>query len=254
LHELGEAGVCRAAVTGRSLYSAQRVLPADFPIDYLVFSSGIGIWDWQRQELLVAHEIPAPQVARAVATLIGLQTNFMIHEPVPENHRFRYHESRREDTDFARRRDYDPTLGTRLGEEGHSGPASQLLAVIPRDLDRLAALREALDGLQVVRTTSPVDGRSIWVEVFPAGVSKASGCAWLAAKTGVPRSRVYALGNDYNDLHMLEWAGQAAVVANAPADLRREFAVVASHDEDGLSSACALWRLPDASSASGMGN
>ena len=243
LRELGESGVCRAVVTGRSLYSTRHILPVDFPIDYLVFSSGTGVWDWQGRELLHSCEIPAPQVARAVEILVAHQANFMVHEPVPENHRFRYHESRTEDTDFVRRRDYDPTLGTPLGSEGFHGPASQLLAVIPPDLERLAALRRALSDLQVIRTTSPVDGRSIWVEFFPQGVSKASGCAWLAERLGLDQSDVHALGNDYNDLHMLEWAGRAAVVANAASDLRERFPVVASHNEDGLSSACTTWEL-----------
>jgi hydroxymethylpyrimidine pyrophosphatase-like HAD family hydrolase len=118
-----------------------------------------------------------------------------------------------------------------------------LLAVIPPDLERMEVLRRALSGLQVIRTTSPVDGRSIWVEFFPQGVSKASGCAWLADRLGLGQADVYALGNDYNDLHMLEWAGHAAVVANAASDLREQFAVVSSHDEDGLTSACTRWGL-----------
>ena len=50
LRELAAAGVCRAAVTGRSLHSVRRVLPPDFPIDYLVFSSGTGILDWRSGE------------------------------------------------------------------------------------------------------------------------------------------------------------------------------------------------------------
>ena len=36
LISLGKAGICRIVATGRSLYSAQRVLDDAFPIDYLL--------------------------------------------------------------------------------------------------------------------------------------------------------------------------------------------------------------------------
>ena len=36
LTSLGKAGICRIVATGRSLYSAQRVLDDEFPIDYPV--------------------------------------------------------------------------------------------------------------------------------------------------------------------------------------------------------------------------
>jgi len=241
LHQLGQDRVCRAVVTGRSLHSARRALPADFPIDYLVFSSGAGIVDWRTGELLVAHQISASEVARAIDVLLAHRVNFMVHEPVPENHRFRYCQTCVEDTDFIRRRDYDPSLAVPLATDSPSGPASQLLAVIPLDLERFAALRASLTGLQVIRTTSPLDKQSIWVEVFPPHVSKASGCEWLANRFGIPHPQTYCLGNDYNDLHMLQWGAHAAVVANAPPDLRQQFAVVSSHEHDALTSACASW-------------
>lgn len=243
LRDLAAAGVCRAAVTGRSLHSARRVLPPDFPIDYLVFSSGAGTLHWPTGELLASQSIPAADVARAVDILLAQRANFMVHNLVPDNHRFRHHESIGEATDFRRRRDYDPAAARPLVPNEPLGEASQLLAVIPLDLARLAALRAALADFQVVRTTSPLDAESIWVEIFPAGVSKASGCAWLAEHLRIPREQTFCLGNDYNDLDMLEWGTHAAVVANAPADLRARFPATASHNHDPLTAACQTWGL-----------
>jgi hypothetical protein len=40
LHHLADQGVLRVAATGRSLYSARKVLDPAFPIDVLIFSSG----------------------------------------------------------------------------------------------------------------------------------------------------------------------------------------------------------------------
>jgi hydroxymethylpyrimidine pyrophosphatase-like HAD family hydrolase len=54
-----------------------------------------------------------------------------------------------------------------------------------------------------------------------------------------------AVGNDYNDLELLDWADHAFVVANAPAELCARYALVASNDEAGFSEAVriALERL-----------
>lgn len=243
LRELAAAGICRAAVTGRSLHSVRQALPPDFPIDYLVFSSGTGILDWRSGELLATCSLPAADVNRAARILRERNANFMVHDPVPHNHRFLHFESRPEDTDYRRRRDYDPSLARPLDPDSVLGEAAQLLAVLPPDLDRFASLRQALAEFQVIRTTSPMDGRSIWLEIFPVEASKAQGCAWLVERLGLDRDRTYCLGNDYNDLDMLEWGAHAVVVANAPEDLRARFPVTASHNHNPLTAACAVWGL-----------
>jgi hydroxymethylpyrimidine pyrophosphatase-like HAD family hydrolase len=49
-----------------------------------------------------------------------------------------------------------------------------------------------------------------------------------------------AVGNDYNDLDLLEWADHAYVVGNAPAELRARYTAVASNEEGGFSAAVKL--------------
>jgi hypothetical protein len=98
-------------------------------------------------------------------------------------------------------------------------------------------LRDALPAFQVIRTTSPLDGRSTWVEVFPAGVGKADAAAWLLEREGRGNTLSVAIGNDYNDLDLLEWADRAFVVSNAPAELRERYTAVASNDDGGFSEA-----------------
>lgn len=49
------------------------------------------------------------------------------------------------------------------------------------------------------------------------------------------------VGNDYNDLDMLRWAGTARVVANAPEDLRSEFTETSAKLEAGAAKAACAW-------------
>ena len=103
-------------------------------------------------------------------------------------------------------------------------------------------LRADLPRCHVVRTTSPLDGQSMWIEIFPLGVSKASGCALIAERYGLTPEEVMGIGNDFNDLDMLDWVGSAFVVANSPPEMRAKYRVVSSHEESGLSESVALWR------------
>jgi hypothetical protein len=80
------------------------------------------------------------------------------------------------------------------------------------------------------------------VEIFPAGVSKGNAAEWIALKEGLGRSNALALGNDYNDLDLLEWASGRYVVANAPASLRERYPSVGHHEESAFTDAVVKWR------------
>jgi hydroxymethylpyrimidine pyrophosphatase-like HAD family hydrolase len=80
------------------------------------------------------------------------------------------------------------------------------------------------------------------VDILPAGCSKGSALLRLAADRGVKAEEILAIGDNWNDLSMLEVAGQAVLMANAPADLKalaveRGWTVGRRHDEDGVAEA-----------------
>ncbi len=241
---LGRGGVCRVAATGRNLYSLRRVLTPEDPFDYVIFSSGVGVLDWPRQELIRATVIEPALARRCAAALAARGASFMAHEPVPENHRFAFHEAAPEPTDFRRRCEvYAPYCRVWSPEDRFAQGVSQFVVVLPPDLRRFERLAEAMEGLSVVRTTSPLDGVSLWMELFAAGTNKSGASAWLAARLGVAAGDTYALGNDFNDLDLLEWAAHAGVTANAPAELARRFPRMPSHNEDGFAHAVRGWGL-----------
>lgn len=240
LQALGTNGTVRVIATGRALATAKKVIPAEFPIDYLVFSSGAGIVDWRSQELLVSHTLQPDETELAVQALLAHELDFMIHAPIPEQHIFHFHRTGRPNPDFERR----------LRKWGHSSfldiasvqpggeecphiprsPASQLLAVSPSGdpAEPFETLRRELPGLSVIRATSPLDGHSIWIEAFAPAVSKSQAAAWIARTRGIARENAWAIGNDYNDWDLLRWAGRAAVVQDAPVTMRAEFTAVNS--------------------------
>jgi len=117
------------------------------------------------------------------------------------------------------------------------GESTEILAIVPPALGHEMAdkVQQALGDFSVIKATSPLDGKSIWIEVFNPLVSKSQVVAWLAAKRGVKREDVVSVGNDYNDLDLLEWSGQGFVVANAPVEVQGGFGGVASNNKCGVS-------------------
>ncbi len=92
----------------------------------------------------------------------------------------------------------------------------------------VARMRAAEKGLQAsqwkgdcacVRTEYPARDLSI-LDLLSPGVSKAWALERLAARLGVNRKETMAIGDNWNDVGMLEWAGQAVLMSNATAELR----------------------------------
>jgi hypothetical protein len=230
LHSLGAKDVVRAIATGRALTTAQQVIPREFPIDYLIFASGAGILDWRSQELLIAHALQPDEAEFAARVFIAHELDFMIHAPIPTQHILHFHRTGKPNPDFERRLARHAAVGRVFVRSAPCSAASQLLAVAVHDdpAEIFETLRRELSGLSVIRATSPLDGHSMWIEAFAAGVSKSQAAAWIAQSRNIAREDTWALGNDYNDWDLLRWAGRAAVVQNAPAVMRLEFASVTS--------------------------
>jgi hydroxymethylpyrimidine pyrophosphatase-like HAD family hydrolase len=73
------------------------------------------------------------------------------------------------------------------------------------------------------------------VEAVAAGVSKATGLAWLATRLGVDQADVVAYGDMPNDVPMLRWAGQGIAVADGhPAALTAADASTGPCTDDGV--------------------
>jgi hydroxymethylpyrimidine pyrophosphatase-like HAD family hydrolase len=65
--------------------------------------------------------------------------------------------------------------------------------------------------------------------------------AWLTAEFDLDPGRTLSIGNDYNDLDLLEWTASSFVVKNAPDDLKKRFPVVASNNESGVAEGIQRW-------------
>ncbi len=70
------------------------------------------------------------------------------------------------------------------------------------------------------------------LDVLKHGCSKGSAVARWAEHLGIARSEVMAIGDNYNDVEMLEFAGYPVLMANASDDLKERGWRVTLHNED----------------------
>jgi hydroxymethylpyrimidine pyrophosphatase-like HAD family hydrolase len=80
------------------------------------------------------------------------------------------------------------------------------------------------------------------LDLLPPNCSKGAALADYARSLGLERSEVAAIGDNFNDQDMLEYAGHAVVMANASAEMlnladERGWSVTRSNDEDGVAEA-----------------
>jgi len=253
LVRMRQMGVSVALATGRSDYSFAKLLenltadPAGgLPADHIIFSTGAGIMDFPGRRLLKSFSL-RPEDVRFIAQVLDSMTlDYMIHQPVPDTRSFLYClRNNRENPDFHRRLQLYNSHAAPLSPVtlAASNGATQVLCIVPVEsghgiFHKVAA---SLKQFSVIKATSPLDGQSIWIEIFAPAVSKSQAVKWLAGEIGVSREQICAVGNDYNDEDLLHWAGQSFVVANSPESILARFPAVASNNEAGVSEAASRW-------------
>lgn len=236
LARMGEEGIIRVVATGRSLFFSFKALHDEFPIDYLVFSSGAGVYNWRTKEIIRSLHLNRAQVDNVESLFTNKGLGYTLHKYIPDNHQFWYKTASNSHPDLCRfvenRIDFASPIST-LNETEEN--FSQMLTILDEPVEVEQILRE-LTEVKVIRATSPIDGKSIWIEVFHHEASKASGIQLICDIEKISHQNVWVLGNDYNDVDMLNsFYPRSFVVSNAPDELKARYNVVPSVANAGMS-------------------
>lgn len=233
LKNLKERGIIIVIATGRNIFSTRKVLSANLPFDFLMFSSGCGIMDWKSQKVIYENHLEAWEINKTMNILVARKTDFMVHCPIPQNHCFYFFRENKNNTDFERRIELYKSFAKPLVEPPEN--TSQFIAILKPGSDRkFEEIKNEINFLKVIRATSPLDHKSIWLEVFPNGVSKGHSAEWLCKRLGIEQIQTLSIGNDFNDIDLLEWTARSYVVENSPQELKVKFEVVKSNEENGF--------------------
>lgn len=103
---------------------------------------------------------------------------------------------------------------------------------INSDIDKILKAKAEISKYNELETvSSSMDN----FEVMCKGVSKGRGVEILAAYYGIPQSEVICVGDNENDLSMIEYAGLGVAMGNAEEEIKEKAQyITASNDEDGV--------------------
>lgn len=118
-------------------------------------------------------------------------------------------------------------------------PSTKMLIV--DEPDQIQALRPAIKELlgPAFHVTSSVPS---FLEITSERATKALALEFMANSLGIAREETMAVGDAYNDLPMLQWAGTSFAMSHSPEDVKRAATYVAE-GSSGLGVADALARM-----------
>lgn len=235
LSSLNKPNIIRIAATGRNYYSVQKVLNNNFPIDYLVFSSGAGIMEWTTKKIIFTKHINKVDIEKIINLIMPYKLNFTVNLPIPNNHHMLLYKNHYEAEDLINYTAFYKEFVKPLYLDELPELATQMIVLLNSKISLYSKLKEALLPLKTVLTTSPVNNSSMWMEVFNSEVSKSKGISWICNYLKLNNPHIFVIGNDFNDIDMLNYAHSSFVVSNAPKELKEKFNVTKSNNESGFS-------------------
>lgn len=246
LHSLGEKGILRVIATGRNLMKTKDVIAPEVPFDYIVFSSGAGVYDWKHHELIYHQNLDQTVVQNLVDFLLQRDLNFHLFKPVPDNFSCWYHRGSVFCSEFESYFDFHRYHSEILPtDQKLNSEACQFLVVFPNNPEQFLHFKREIEirfpEVKVVRTSSPLDTGFIWMEIFHQSVSKGNGVKFICDTLKIEHGHTLGIGNDFNDLDLLEFTNYSYIVENGPTELKNMFLNACSNEENAFAHAVAKY-------------
>lgn len=237
LHRLGDQNIVRVVATGRNFHKVKEVLNEDIPFDYIVFSSGAGVFDWNKKEHIFKQNIEKQHSEKLISHFVQKKYNFHAFFPVPENHKHWYFRGEKNCEEFERYFEFNNAHASDFQFDGSiQTELCQFLIIIPEDSKEFEKLKYEIESIseeiRVVRTSSPITKGFIWVEVFQKTVSKGMGVKHICDLLNIKYAATLGIGNDYNDFDLLEFTGDSYLTENAPSEIVGLFNAAPSNEND----------------------
>ncbi len=235
LREIADAGVHVVIATGRgwlTMREAARALPASA---LFVLNNGASTRTADGR-LLDSREIPhaTANQARLVFRAAGVPAIWI--ESATSGSRYLVDGDWRSLDPYVRYLDPKGAHVCRMSHAELAPPPAQIFGLAPRELGAglEAELRSALGADAAIVVWRSRRLASVGLEVLPPGVTKGAVVASLADRLGVPAAQALAVGDDLNDLEMLDWAGRGLAVKGSPQPLLNVADGVIPNDGHGL--------------------
>lgn len=220
-------GVRVCVATGRMWRSAERwvrALGADPPV---ILYNGGRVFDFVADRILFERRLPREAARGALAVLrqdpavqihLFLNDRVYVERPHPLTDAYV--------ADDGLSYEIVPAFEALLGEDPHK----MLVIGAPERVQALGrAIREARVPVHAVQS------EPTYLEILPEGISKGTALRAMMDALGIPAAEVVAVGDNWNDVEMLEAAGLGVAMGHAPEGVRaRADHVCGTSEEEGF--------------------
>lgn len=245
LHELGQQEIVRVIATGRTLYSFNIANLGHIPYDYLIFTNGAGVICNKKSSLIHKQYFNKIQTTHMIHTLIDSNVDFIVMGEVPDNHFCKYYRKHENNVRFENRINYLKAFSSSLEKKDFYDFHTTSFAIFDDNFPVLEAktyYESIFPDTNIIAVTDDDRNQNhSRIELFPSQSSKAKAVEWLAKSLNIQKESIMVIGNDYNDISMLDWAKHSYIVSNSKIDLKSNYQMVGSNDENGFSEATFKW-------------
>ncbi len=232
ISEVQQRGILVTLATGRMYRSAlpyARQMKVDIPL--ITYQGGL-VKNSRSEEIIYYHPLPAA----AAAEVIRYFRNKGVHYHSYQDDQLVMERLDEEGVYYEKLSGIKAVIVDDLLTVADSGKAMKIMAVSQDKKLLLSMERELKDcyGEKLNITLS----KPFFLEVMVREANKADALRVVASHYQVSRAEVMAIGDSYNDLEMLEWAGVGVAMGNAWEAVKEaaDF-VTCSNDEDGVAEA-----------------
>jgi Cof subfamily protein (haloacid dehalogenase superfamily) len=234
---LGEKKIIRAVATGRNLKKVTEVLNNHVPFDYIVYSSGAGLYNWKEKTNIYNQNISIETSTKLLQYFIERKLNFHAFHPSPENHLHWYFRGENFCEEFERYFDFNQNFASELNvKQLPKTELCQFLVIIKEDDKLFTEMKSEIESIsseiRVIRSSSPITKGFIWIEIFHHSVSKGNGVKQICELLNIGQNETLGLGNDYNDIDLLEFTNYSFLTENAPHEIKHLFPNIVSNEND----------------------
>ncbi len=237
LYLLGKKKIIRAVATGRNLRKVKEVLKEDVPFDYIVFSSGAGVYDWNLKKHIFNQNITKHSAQKLIRYFVDRKLSFHAFLPVPDNHKHWYFRGEKRCDEFERYFSFNNSFATELNlSKLPDTELCQFLVIIPEEREKFEEMKSGIEAvcpeIHVIRTSSPITAGFIWIEIFHESVSKGNGIKEICKLHKINQKDTVGIGNDYNDIDLLDFTGYSFMTENAPSEISKRYKSALSNEND----------------------
>jgi HAD superfamily hydrolase (TIGR01484 family) len=244
-----QRGVVVALVTGRRFPSVRRYLEQLGPSILVVANSGAIIRRGLEGEILRRSLLPLESALRVLDLADEEGMEPVIHDgPDAEGHLVLRTSARSLSSmdRYLHQMNPPPTWVSTLRMErapvqiGFTGGVNQIRGF---ETALASGLSSSGHRASLARTEYPEEDLAL-LDVLGVEATKSKALEFLASLLGINRASTMAVGDNWNDVEMLETAGLGVIMANADPELRRRgFAETGTNDEAGVAEAIARYLL-----------